>query len=70
MLIFENGRGFVVSTENIPLKTTRTSNGSTLMTLKAKNFVKSAEAATEAKFGQYKKFKKSIPSSGALLEKK
>lgn len=70
MLISENGRGLVVSTENIPLKTTRTSNGSTLMTLKAKNFVKSAEAATEAKFGQYKKYKKSIPSSGALLEKK
>ena len=70
MLISDNGRGLVVSSENVPLKTTRTSNGSTLMTLKAKNFVKKAEAATEAKYGQYKKYKKSIPSSGALLDKK
>ena len=45
-------------------------NGSTLMTLKAKNYIKKAEKATEEKHGQYKKFKKSIPSSGALLEKK
>jgi DNA gyrase subunit A len=70
MIVSENGRGLVVSSENIPLKTTRNSNGSTLMTLKAKNFVKFAEAATEAKYGQYKKYKKSIPSSGALLDKK
>ncbi len=70
MIISENGRGLAVSSESIPTKSTRTSNGATLMTLKAKNFVKTAEAATEEKHGQYKKFKKSIPSSGALLEKK
>jgi DNA gyrase subunit A len=70
MLVAENGRGLAVSSENIPLKTTRTSNGVTLMTLKAKNFVKNAEKATEEKYGQYKKFKKSIPSSGAILDKK
>lgn len=69
MLISENGRGLVVSSENIPLKTTRTSNGATLMTLKAKNYVKKAEAASEEKHGQYKKFKKSIPSSGVAFEK-
>ncbi len=69
MLISDNGRGLVVSSENVPLKTTRTSNGSTLMTLKAKNFVQKAEAATEEKYGQYKKYKKSIPSSGAFLNK-
>ena len=70
MLIAENGRALAVSTESIPVKTTRTSSGITLMTLKAKNFVERAEAATEEKFGSYKKFKKSIPSSGSVLEKK
>ena len=70
MLVSENGRGLAVSTADIPLKTTRTSNGVTLMTLKAKNSIARAENATEEKFGQYKKFKKSIPSAGAMLEKK
>ena len=70
IMISENGRGLVVSTENIPVKTTRTSNGSTLMTLKAKNYVKKAEFASEQKYGALKKLKKSIPSSGVALEKK
>ena len=70
MLISENGRALAVSTESIPLKTTRTSNGSTLMTLKAKNYVSKGVIATEEKFGQYKKYKKSIPSAGAVFDKK
>ena len=70
MLVSENGRGLAVSTADIPLKTTRTSNGVTLMTLKAKNAIAKAENATEEKFGQYRKFKKSIPSAGAMLDKK
>ena len=70
MMITENGRALAVSTENVPLKTTRTSAGSTMMTLKAKNFIDRVEIATEERFGQYKKFKKSIPSAGVILEKK
>lgn len=70
MLISANGRGLAVSTENIPLKTTRTSNGITLMTLKAKDSVVKVENITEENIGKYKKFKKSIPSAGANLDKK
>jgi DNA gyrase subunit A len=70
VLLSDNGRGLVVSTDNIPLKSTRTSSGVTLMTLKAKNYVSKAEIATEEKYPLMKKMKKSIPSSGVILEKK
>ena len=70
VLLSDNGRGLVVSTDNIPLKSTRTSSGVTLMTLKAKNYVSKAEIATEEKYPLLKKMKKSIPSSGVILEKK
>ncbi len=68
MLFSENGRALAVSTESIPLKTTRTSNGVTLMTLKAKNFISRVESASEEKHGDYKRYKKSIPSSGAIIK--
>ena len=70
VLVSENGRGLAVSTDSIPIKTTRTSNGSTLITLKAKDFVKSVESPSEDKFPNLKKMKKSIPSSGVALDKK
>lgn len=69
VLVSQNGRGLVVSTDSIPIKTTRTSNGSTLITLKAKDFVKSVEAPSDEKFPNLKKMKKSIPSSGVALDK-
>ena len=70
VLLSDNGRALAVSTESIPLKSTRTSAGATLMTLKAKNYVADAEAATEEKYPMLKKLKKSIPSSGVLIDKK
>ncbi|MBE6609570.1 MAG: topoisomerase IV [Ruminococcaceae bacterium] len=69
VLLTDNGRGLAVSTENIPVKTTRTSSGVTLMTLKAKNFVTKAERATEEKYPNLKKMRKSIPSSGVIMDK-
>jgi len=70
VLLSDNGRALAVSTDNIPLKSTRTSAGATLMTLKAKNYVMTAETATEEKYPMLKKLKKSIPSSGVLMDKK
>ncbi len=64
----ENGRALAVNTSDFPVKTTRTASGSTLMTLKAKTFVKKAEDASEEKHGNIKKLKKSIPSPGVLLK--
>lgn len=69
MLISENGRALAVSTESISLKSTRSSAGSTLMTLKAKNFVERAEDGFGEKYGNIKKYRKSIPSSGAIMNK-
>lgn len=69
ILISENGRALVVSTENISLKSTRYSAGSTIMTLKAKNFVEKAEDSFGEKYGNVKKYRKSIPSSGAIINK-
>ena len=69
VLISDNGRALAVNTADMPIKTTRTAAGSTLMTLKAKSYVARAEDASEEKHGNVKKIKKSIPSPGVLLKK-
>ena len=69
LMISENGRALLVSSSDIPLKTTRTSAGVTLMTLKAKNHLERAETVDGERIKELKKYKKNLPSSGAAYTK-
>ncbi len=70
MLISENARGLVINTADIPLMATRSAGGNILMTLKAKMKVSRVITDIEAVYGNAKKYRKSVPSSGAPLENK
>ncbi len=70
MLISANGRGLVVNTADIPLMSTRSASGNILMTLKAKTLVADVITDIEGEYGSAKKYRKSVPSAGAPLEKK
>lgn len=67
MLVSDSDRGLVVNTEEIPLKTTRTSAGVTLMTLKAKHYISSVFTVASDRSENVKRYRKNIPSSGAVL---
>ncbi len=69
LMVSENGRALLVSSSDIPLKTTRTSAGVTLMTLKAKNHLERAETVDGERIKELKKYKKNLPSSGAAYTK-
>ncbi len=69
LMVSENGRALLVSSSDIPLKTTRTSAGVTLMTLKAKNYLERAETVDGERIKELKKYKKNLPSSGAAYTK-
>ena len=57
-----------IKTDLIPVKATRTSQGITVMTLKAKQKVAYASLAADFKYEDPMKYRKiKIPSSGTLL---
>lgn len=67
MLVSDNRRALVVNTGDLPLKTTRTSCGATVITLKAKHYIDSTLNVTGRLPDVLKKYRKNIPSSGANL---
>lgn len=70
LLVSDNGRALVVNTSELPIKSTRTSCGVTVMTLKAKHYISSALNVTERATDILKRYRKNIPSSGANLTDK
>lgn len=67
MMVSDNNRALVLNTGDIPLKLTRTSCGSTVMTLKAKHVVKQVITELKEKTDILKRYRKNIPSSGANI---
>lgn len=66
-LVSSENRALIVNTADIALKKTRTSDGNATMTLKAKKHLISAKKVP-SDFRNTKRYRKSIPSSGALLD--
>ena len=67
LLLSDDNRALVVNTADIPLKKTRTSEGNAVMTLKAKHYVAKATTMPQH-FTNDKRYRKSIPSSGAIID--
>ena len=57
----------MVNTSEIPLKKTRTSDGTAIMTLKAKKYIVNVKKVDET-FTNVKRYRKNAPSIGAILE--
>lgn len=71
MLLSENDRAIVLKTSLIPLKSTRTSAGSQLMTLKKGLKLKAAYSDFAERFEETKGYRKlKIPATGILLSEK
>lgn len=65
--VSSENRALVVSTADIALKKTRTSDGNAVMTLKAKKYLISAKQVPND-FRNTKRYRKSIPSAGVALD--
>jgi len=71
MLLSENDRAIVLKTSLIPVKTTRTSSGVQLMTLKKGSKLKAAYSDFAERFEETKGYRKlKIPATGILLSEK
>ncbi|MCD8056118.1 MAG: DNA topoisomerase (ATP-hydrolyzing) subunit A [Clostridiales bacterium] len=68
MLMSDAGRAIVISTSQIPIKTTRSSQGVGLMTLKANGRVVSSKANVSSIFENPSRYRRSkLPSTGVIL---
>ena len=68
VLVSDTNKAMTIKTDLIPVKATRTSQGITVMTLKAKQKVAYASLAADFKYEDPMKYRKiKIPSSGTLL---
>ena len=68
VLFSTEGRALLFSTERIPVKTTRSTQGVQVMTLKRANTVKAAAPLAETKIVDAKRYRaRSLPAAGALL---
>ncbi len=68
MLISDADRAIIIKTSLIPIKSTRTSGGVTLMTMKKGQELRSAVQNIDAKYDSLKGYRKlKIPASGQLL---
>jgi len=71
MLLSENDRAIVLKTSLIPIKTTRTSSGVQLMTLKKGSKLKAAYSDFTERFEETKGYRKlKIPATGILISEK
>ncbi len=71
MLLTDNDRAIIVKTSLLPLKTTRTSGGTAIITLKKGQKVVSAIKDFADKYGDAKGYRKlKLPASGVLLTEK